>query len=232
MAIETFEQLAIVANQIAEERGEWAGIPIPLDDLDLIVEKKFPYDMSRVCKAKDTDPDDPNNYPELVVVNSWWSFRLSREVIVMRNRKGRAVVGYQPAHKAAIILRTLGASRVWPMEAECKAMEKLHAMIGDHRFIQYLQTGTFLETSKRSDVKYLFRRLRPTLALRPTPDGKDTRVLCALCAHSVGYYQDTWAGVLPPTDEVISALCWMRGDEAKWWAQCNQHNPNCPQAGL
>ena len=91
-------------------------------------------------------------------------------------------------------------------------------------------TGHFSETSKDSQVMYVFRRGRPTIALREV--GEEFRILCALCLHPIGYYGDTWAGVMCPTDEVIAHLLMMRGSEAKFWANANQHPLNQPSAGV
>jgi len=56
--------------------------------------------------------------------------------------------------------------------------------------------------------------------------------LCALCLHPIGYYGDTWAGVMCPTDEVIAHLLMMRGSEEKFWANANQHPIDHPAAGV
>ena len=56
--------------------------------------------------------------------------------------------------------------------------------------------------------------------------------LCALCLHPIGYYGDTWAGVMCPTDEVIAHLLMMRGSEEKFWANANQHPLERPAAGV
>ncbi len=86
------------------------------------------------------------------------------------------------------------------------------------------------EVSKRSQLTYLFRRSRPTIVMRETEEW--TRVLCALCLHPIGYYSDSWAGVMCPTDEVIAHLLMMRGCEEKYWANANQHPSNHPAAGI
>lgn len=92
-------------------------------------------------------------------------------------------------------------------------------------------TGAFIETSPRSGVTYMFRRLRPTLAIKAGPDG-DLRILCGLCLHPIGYYAGTWGGAMCPTDDVIAHLCLMRGDEPKFWANSNQHEANHPACGV
>ena len=84
--------------------------------------------------------------------------------------------------------------------------------------------------SKRSQVTYMFRRGRPTIAIRQDETGGFP--LCALCLHPIGYYADTWAGVMCPTDEVIAHLLMMRGSEEKYWANANQHPVDHPAAGI
>ena len=93
---------------------------------------------------------------------------------------------------------------------------------------QYLLTGMFLETSKRSGVHYLFRRLRPTVAISPS----STKILCTLCLHPIGYYAESWAGAMCPTDDVVAHLMLMRADEPMFWRRANQHAPWRPEAGL
>jgi hypothetical protein len=77
----------------------------------------------------------------------------------------------------------------------------------------------FLETSRRSGVSYLFRRLKPTLAI------KDGRALCALCLHPIGYYEGTWSGAMCPTDDIIAHLMLARGDEAMFGAGRTRFHP-------
>jgi hypothetical protein len=64
------------------------------------------------------------------------------------------------------------------------------------------------------------------------PNEEVNYALCALCLHPIGYYADTWAGVMCPTDEVIAHLVLMRGSEEKFWANANQHPLDRPAAGL
>jgi len=97
-------------------------------------------------------------------------------------------------------------------------------------FELYQLTGNFAEISKRSGVLYMFRKGRPTIAIRQTEE--DSNVLCALCLHLIGYYAGTWAGVMCPTDEVIAHLLMMRGSEEKYWANANQQPVDHPAAGV
>jgi hypothetical protein len=103
--------------------------------------------------------------------------------------------------------------------------------------LRFADILTFLQSARLSSsesdggrLTYLFRKGRPTIVLRQTEEF--TQVLCALCLHPIGYYGDSWAGFMCPTDEVIAHLLIMRGSEAKFWANANQHPLDRPAAGL
>jgi hypothetical protein len=132
--------------------------------------------------------------------------------------------------RLSFTIRTLEAAAVWPVEAEEKAQKKLASLIPADLFEVYMLTGHFPEISKRSQLTYLFRRGRPTIVLRQNEEV--SYPLCALCLHPIGYYGDTWAGVMCPTDEVIAHLLMMRGSEEKYWANANQHPIDRPAAGV
>lgn len=104
------------------------------------------------------------------------------------------------------------------------------SMLKPYTFRCWVMAGAFMETSQRSGITYIFRRLRPTVALKASATG--VRVLCGLCLHPIGYYRGTWAGSMTPTDEAIAHLCLMRGDEADFWRQANQHPAYSPQAAI
>ena len=109
-------------------------------------------------------------------------------------------------------------------------------MVSHRQFKHYMMTGMFVERSKRSGVTYLFRRLKPTVALAARPGlpetGANMKILCCLCMHPIAYYAESWAGAMVPTDDVIAHLMLMRADERLFWARSNQHPPYRPEAGL
>ena len=111
-------------------------------------------------------------------------------------------------------------------------LQLLGTLLRHHVFKQYLLTGMFLETSKRSGLTYLFRRLKPTVVLDARDQAKSIRVLCALCLHPIGFYLESWAGAMTPTDDLIAHLMLMRGDEPMLWRRSNQHEPWHPEAAL
>lgn len=111
----------------------------------------------------------------------------------------------------------------WRVEAEAQAQATLKQLISEWQWRCYFTTGQFLESSPRSGVAYIFRRLRPTIALRPSTKHDDMRVIAALCLHPIGYYDGTFAGSMSPTDDVMAHLLLMRGDEHGFWRRANQH---------
>lgn len=230
----TYRELALKMREVARARGEWAGIPMPVSGLPMHLEKKYPIRYGCVDQpvGGDWNPEEtPADESGAVVVNSWWSSRLRAIVHVVKDKDGKRYGCPEANNQGDKIIGTIGASIVWPLEAEAKAIQKLAELISNHAFLQYMLTGSFIESSKRSGVFYVFRKLRPTLALRAGPDGA-MRMLCGLCLHPIGYYAGTWAGVMTPTDDVIAHVCMMRGDEPKFWANANQHPPQRPEAGI
>lgn len=215
---------------VARERGEWAGIPMPLDRERLVIEPSYP-------KAKElmeigAPPATVGDEADCKLVNSFWSDRLRCHILIWREPDGRLQWGRVPGiHHAGQLLRTLGAADAWGIEQEGRAVSLLGTLLRHRPFKQYLTTGMFLETSPRSQITYLFRRLRPTLALS-TRRGDDTRILAALCLHPIAYYADSWAGAMCPTDDVVAHLMLMRGDEHMFWRRSNQHPPSRPEAGI
>jgi len=235
--------LAQASRHVAEERlrdRDWSGLPLPVMGLDLVLEPRYKhqglsefrwkecYDEDGVRYAIEEEPPPPPS--EFRTVNSWWSDKLQATIKVVKNKEGRAQARFLLENRLSFTLRSLAAADVWPIEAERKAQEKLASLIPRHLFELYLLTGHFPEVSKRSQLTYLFRRGRPTIVLRESDEW--TYLLCALCLHPIGYYGDTWAGVMCPTDEVIAHLLMMRGSEEKLWANANQHPLDHPAAGM
>jgi hypothetical protein len=219
---------------------DWSGLPVPVAGLNLVLEPRFKlkclenfrwkccYDENGI--RHDFPDEPPSELSEFRRINSWWNDKYQASVVVLHDKQGRARVGLDKEDRLSFTLRTLEASAAWPVEAEQKAQKKLADLISGHLYEQYLLTGHFLETSKRSQVTYLFRRGRPTIAIREKEEWSYT--LCALCLHPIGYYGATWAGVMCPTDEVIAHLLMIRGSEEKYWANANQHSLDSPAAGL
>lgn len=231
----SFEGGRHIVNLIAEKANEYAGIPIPVDGEELIIHPS--YRFADICKTlgrlkEKNGPSEDDTNDTVRVINAWWSSRRGWEYILYeRNKKIHFTINQRVRH-ANLQLRTLGVSIAWTLEAETKAVMKLGHLLSHrpHAMHQYALTGSFLEKSHRSEVTYMFRRLRPTLALSSRTGA--VRLLCALCLHPIGYYANTWAGAMCPTDEVIAHLMLMRGDEHDFWKQANQHPAYRPEAGI
>ena len=206
---------------------------MPLDDQELVIEPTYP-NAEFLRKLGSTDDDEP--LPDGVKLrNTFWSTRHRMRVVVWNEVDGKVMHSFLPGQmRANMELMTMGASVAWGIEQESAALNLLGTLVSHHKFKQYLLTGMFMETSKRSGLTYVFRKLRPTIVIdiRDRPQTPGTRVLCALCMHPIGYYDGSWAGAMCPTDDVIAHLSLMRGDEPMYWRRANQHSPFRPEAGL
>lgn len=236
----TLDQACRVLADSAVSRNDWSGLPVPVPGLSLVLEPRYKYkclEEFRWSECYDQDgtrhemPEEPQAEPsEFRRVNFWWNAKYQATILVYHDKRGRARLGIQPESRLSFTLATLEAAAAWPFDAEAKAQKKLASLISKDLFELYQLTGHFPETSKRSQVTYLFRRGRPTIAMR---EGETASFcLCALCLHPIGYYGQTWAGVMCPTDEVIAHLLMMRGSEEKFWANANQHPVDHPAAGV
>lgn len=197
---------------------------MPLKGERLVIEPSYP--LAELLSGKPEAGEDDG----WRLRNQWYSRRHRCDILLME-RDGKVDWGKLPAfHHIDHALRTLGCSPAWGIEQEGAAVQLLGTMLRHTQFRQYLMTGMFLETSSRSGVTYLFRKLRPTVALSGRTG--DVRILAALCMHPIAYYADSWAGAMCPTDDVVAHLALMRGDEHMFWKRCNQHPPHRPEAGL
>jgi len=235
--------LAQASRHLAEahlERQDWSGMPIPVVGLKLVLEPRYKYQELTEFRWKECfdeqgirypiDEEQPSEPSRFKRANSWWNARYQLTIVALQDEEGRARLGLLPEDRLTFTLRTLEAAAVWPMEAEQRAQKRLADLISADRFELYFLTGHFSEVSTRSQLAYVFRKGRPTIVLRETDEG--VNLLCALCLHPIGYYADTWAGVMCPTDEVIAHLLMMRGSEEKFWANANQHPLDSPAAGV
>lgn len=238
-----FVTYAQASRHLAEAhigQQDFSGLPVPVAGLNLVLETRYKhkrlnefrwkeyYDENGIHQVIDEPP--PAKKSEFKTVNSWWNARYQTTIFVVHDEQGHAQARFLVDDRLSMTIRTLDAAAAWPVEAEQKAQQKLASLITAEAFELYGLAGHFTEISKRSRLAYLFRKGRPTIALRQ--DDEFRRALCALCLHPIGYYGHTWAGVMCPTDEVIAHLLMMRGSEEKYWANANQHSLDHPAAGL
>lgn len=229
--LEQFDGFAFLRNrlrEIARERGDWAGIPMPLEGERLVIEPRYPNAAGLMAIGASEEQEDDDGH---TVVNSWYSIRERCDIYVVRTPEGKLRAARVPGfHSLTYALKTLGCADAWGLEQESNAIKTLGKMVRHRQLKQYLLTGMFMERSKRSGVMYLFRKLRPTVAIN-FKNG-DSRVMCSLCMHPIGHYRESWAGAMTPTDDVIAHLSMMRGDEAMFWRRATQHPAWRPEAGL
>jgi hypothetical protein len=218
-----------ILSMVSEEEAQLYGCPMPSlsDTKHAIVTAKSLKGRERYESIGREEFEDTE---ETKFVNSWTV--MGHEVIVVHDKKGSFAVRMPFAHyrmenlMKSCVLR-FGAI-TW--EAEVTAMERLADHVSDPQYTSYILSGAFIETSKRSGVKYLFRKNAPTVALRAQADGM--KCLCTLCLHPMAYYKGTSCGSMAPTDEVIAHLTMMRGDEHFYWRKANQHRNWDPRSGV
>lgn len=240
------------AARLSDALDDWAGVPVPLSGFAMTLEPRYPnrrelevaLDLSGRSpgdvQIDQLSPNAPTGEGKHRIRNVWYSRQRSAYIYLYDiDGDGKVGVAYKFKHtyvkRFDFWLQTLGASRAWDIDAELTAQIKLSEMIEPHQMDYYMLTGTFLEQSTRSNLLYMLRRLRPTVAitsLHPWEENSPLKVLATLCLHPVGYYQDTWGGAMVPTDDVIAHLMMIRGDEHLYWRRANQHDPDSPEAGL
>jgi hypothetical protein len=240
---------------LTERDGEWCGIPMPLPGAGLVLEDRHPHKARTAEMQRIIDDEEPVGDETPLglradtegwrVVNSWRGRTpegVTGEVLVLRHEDGRVRGGIVPdaMGRNKHMLGALSTLDAWDLDTECAAMEKLATLLTERMFKAYVCTGSFLETSKRSGLTYLFRRLRPTVVMTPRSGRlqhdpkKDLgmAILACLCLHPLAYYRETMCGAMCPTDDVIAHLMLMRGDEHLYWRRANQHHPLSPNSGL
>lgn len=190
------------------------------------------------CSADDVDE-------RWSIRNRWWSRRHRTDVLVAwygnpGDPDFRAValkdrpfaLELEPLYRWHMLQGTLDAGwKAWSAEAEYRALDTLQTLVKPHLFALYMTTGILVESSPRSGAVYFFRKGRPTIVMLRSEDG-NYRPSVALCLHPLAYYEQTFAGGMCPTDDVIGHLMLMRGDEPMLWRRANQHRLDRLEAGL
>lgn len=228
--LEQYDECATARNQIrkmAQLADEYAGIPLPLEGMPLVIEPGYRAAAALMHRDSEACEEIPAHIKKR---GSFWSTH-KRGLVLIWSEHDKIQCGIEPGvHHISQDLRCLGASAAWGIEQEASAIQLFASLVSHVQFKHYMLTGMFIETSPRSHVSYVFRRLRPTVALRTRAE--EIKILCAMCLHPIGYYEGCWAGVMCPTDDVIAHLMLMRGDERMFWARANQHPPYRPEAAL
>lgn len=248
----TWSQVAKrISDLVTERDGEWCGFPMPLKGLGLVLEDKHPMKDTvagvQAIVDGDVEPRAVACDADIMgwhIVNSWHSSPKNGRILVIHHEDGRKTWALDAdlPRRNRFWLGPLETLDAWNVETDMVAMMKLRDLLSERMFAAYVLTGTFLEHSKRSGLMYLFRRCRPTVVLTGHGARDDLftgrvredemRILCALCLHPIGYYANSFAGAMTPTDDVIAHLLLMRGDEHMFWKRANQHHAGVPEAGL
>lgn len=197
-------------NAVATEQGEWAGVPLPVDGMGVVVANQ----RQRIAEIW------PRNIAPGARGNSW---RVACAFNVYLWRDGSETRGTCLNYWAARIdamMETMRARRAVLPDAEMVAFLKLLDHLDDTQARDYVVSNMFVERGPRSDLLYLFRRGLPILTFRTGEEIVEPRA--ALCLHPLAYYDGSHAGVLPPSDEVLALLLMMRADEAYLWRKANQ----------
>lgn len=240
--LDGYAPLRNMLRQVAARDEQWAGIPMPIDGFRLVIEPKFAngefLSTAGVTQKMLDDEADrlarvKAKFGDFQFRSMFWSMFRKCWVVTFTDPDGKVRHGlHHDTHPVSRMLSTLYTSDAWGIEQEHRAVQLLGTLLRHHLFKAYLLTGMFIETSKRTGLTYLFRRLRPTLVLDTRTDPTNVSVRCALCAHPIGYYEDTWSGAMTPTDDVIAHLTMMRADEPLLWRRSNQHPSWSPLAGI
>ena len=214
-----------VFNESAKEKGDYAGLVFPNGRRAALAEPRPSW--APVWDAA-VEPE-PDREPALFLnrIHGWGG------VLTMYRTKaepdvGRGYLKRPPVERLYLTIQGLGDRKALLAEAELRALPRLLASLSAIQAEQYILSGCFLERSERSGVCYLFRRGLPVVALRVTETS--CTVLCALCSHALGYFEDSPAGLMPPSDDVLTLLLMMRADETYLWRKCVQHDIRDPRA--
>lgn len=232
-SFDTHAQFREGIRRVAELKELWAGIPMPLEDLPLVVEPRYPNaeGLMAIGRKPLEEDDYDGELKDAKIRNRFYSVHKRADIVVFEKKDGTIDWGlHHLCHSFDNQIGMIGASFAWGIEQEAEAIQTLAGLVRHHQFKQYMLTGMFMEKSERSGVTYIFRRLRPTVAITQNDD--KMRILATLCAHPIAYYAGTWAGAMCPTDDVIAHLMMKRGDEALYWRRCNQHPAWRPESGI
>lgn len=217
-----------------EAKGFPFGIPLALHE-SLDVAKPFQH-LFRASK-KNQLTESGTEEPEKKEVNWWVTKRNGKtvQVTVLQDRAGRATTEKIVLDKTIdrlhmSLLTMMLAEQATFLSAERTAQKKLRGMISRKQWAAYRLSGFFIEADTRSQLTYVLRRARPTIALAIR--GNECWPLCALCLHPLAHYSGSWMGAMCPTDDVIAHLLYIRGDEYGFWKEANQHPLDAIQAGV
>ena len=134
-----------------------------------------------------------------------------------------------------LIIRTDAVRmRVTNLKAERKARQLLMEQLSGRQKRALELTGAFVEVGQ-SGLHYRISFNRPTLAWKIVAVNgreKELEFVGSFCLHPLGYYSESFAGCMPPSDEMLAHLKMIRADERLYWRKANQHEIDDPLGGL
>lgn len=237
--LKKFETDVAVAKELfdlqdwGKGEGALAGVPLYLKNEYLVLASKYPLVLHALYARMNRKYILKNSVDK--IRNVWFSSKRNHWVYIFQTPEGKIThrVDNGTQDRFRLFLRSSDFSVATnKFEAEKIALEKLKTLITEANFQEYFVTGSFFESSERSKIIYCFRRSRPTIAFRPTNDPEKPKILATLCCHPVGYYFQSFTGVLAPTDEVVAHLLMMRTDERIFWKKSQQHTPDSPLSAI
>jgi len=233
----SWDDMKTTMDEVAVEHGIEGGLAMPhMVDGELknrlVLAGSAPLRLTRAALGSEYAQE---LHRDGLRVRNTWERLGDRTVVVVDTEKGTTAFWLTHAgQRLRKILDDMGirSGVLMTADAELKALASLKEKITAHQYNLYVISGSFLERSKRSDISYMFRKGRPTLAISCHGRDNDSSVIAALCFHPYGYYDGSHVGVLVPTDEVITALLMMRGDEHKFWGKSGQWHASDPRSGI
>jgi hypothetical protein len=81
-------------RRIAADRGDWAGIPMPMSDTPLVIEPSYPKAAELMAIGRNAEPEEPG----WTKVNEWYSRRRRQSVLIGRDPAGKLHWGYSAEH--------------------------------------------------------------------------------------------------------------------------------------
>lgn len=225
-------------DKMLRARGFYCGLP--LQDPEHASRELYGYMVPTFVDTINPAPTEAHEEkPRLI---NQWSFKTKEgkrgTVTIYENKDGKRFhrVGYrqqdwQFRFERHIISSAVTRMKTNPFQAELKAQEKLRTLLTENQYSSYVLSGTFIEIGK-SGVWYALRRGLPTIAFRYRKDDHEADVLTALCMKPMGGHVHSFAGVMVPTDEVITTVLLIQADEPELWKRANHLPIEDPVSGL
>ena len=221
-------------DKLLRSLGFYCGVP--LRDPAHASEELYGY---MVPRRVDADPPTEKHEDKPYLINRW-NFKNKDgkrgTVAIYEGKDGKRFhrVSYRSLdwqfRVERLINSLLERDKSNPFQAELKAQEKLRTMISERQYACYILSGAFVEIGK-SGVYYVLRRGLPTIAFR-LRDEDSADFLAALCMKPIGGHRNSFAGVMVPTDEIITALLLIKADEPDLWKRSNHIEIDDPLSGL